>query len=138
MKQKNFILRLLVAIIFIIPSSNKASVLEPKMAILTQQENSTLTNINKEFLAKKIDTKQASTEKQKSKNGKRHPEKYQITAFLLCFFLGFLGIHRFYLGYPALGVLYMLTLGLFGIGWLVDIFRLMLPDNLTPKYGCYS
>jgi hypothetical protein len=32
------------------------------------------------------------------------------------------GIHRFYLGRPASGVLYLLTWGLFGVGTIVDLF----------------
>lgn len=35
---------------------------------------------------------------------------------------GFLGAHRFYFGKPISGTIYFLTLGLFGIGWLVDLF----------------
>jgi hypothetical protein len=34
------------------------------------------------------------------------------------------GIHRFYLGRPAIGLLYLLTWGLFGIGTVVDLFKL--------------
>ena len=36
--------------------------------------------------------------------------------------LGFLGAHRFYFGRPISGTLYLLTLGLLGIGWLIDLF----------------
>lgn len=35
---------------------------------------------------------------------------------------GFLGSHRFYFGKPISGTIYLLTLGLLGIGWLVDLF----------------
>jgi hypothetical protein len=48
------------------------------------------------------------------------------TAFFLwlaCFF-GLFGIHRFYLGRPWTGVLYLFTVGLFGVGQLVDLIRL--------------
>ena len=38
--------------------------------------------------------------------------------------LGFAGIHRFYLGRPWTGVLWLFTFGLFGVGQLVDLFRL--------------
>ena len=35
---------------------------------------------------------------------------------------GFLGAHRFYFGRPISGTIYLLTLGLLGIGWLIDLF----------------
>ena len=35
---------------------------------------------------------------------------------------GFTGSHRFYFGKPISGTIYFFTLGLFGIGWLIDFF----------------
>jgi len=35
---------------------------------------------------------------------------------------GFTGAHRFYYGKPISGTLYFFTLGLLGIGWLIDLF----------------
>ena len=35
---------------------------------------------------------------------------------------GFLGVHRFYFGKPVSGTIYFFTLGLFLIGWIVDLF----------------
>lgn len=50
-------------------------------------------------------------------------------AFLLCFFLGIIGVHKFYEGKVGLGILYILTFGLFGIGWFIDwIVILCKPD----------
>lgn len=43
------------------------------------------------------------------------------TGFLLALFLGWCGGYRFYKKQYGLGVLYLFTGGLFGIGWLVDI-----------------
>lgn len=42
-------------------------------------------------------------------------------AFALCFLVGVLGIHRFYVGKTGTGILYLFTGGLFGIGVLVDL-----------------
>ena len=42
-------------------------------------------------------------------------------ALLLSGFLGTLGIDRFYLGYTALGILKLITLGFCGVWWLIDI-----------------
>ena len=49
-------------------------------------------------------------------------EKDGTTAFLLCTFLGGIGGHKFYEGKTGAGILYMFTLGLFGIGVLIDWF----------------
>jgi TM2 domain-containing membrane protein YozV len=41
--------------------------------------------------------------------------------WLACFF-GFFGIHRFYLGKPVTGILWLVTFGLLGFGQLIDLF----------------
>lgn len=51
--------------------------------------------------------------------------KSKMVAFVLCFFFGLFGIHYFYAGRVGMGVLYLFTLGLFGIGWLIDIIRIL-------------
>ena len=63
--------------------------------------------------------------------------KSQTTAFVLNLFLGFLGVHKFYLGKPLLGVVYLLTWGLFGIGWTIDTFSLafMSKEVFAAKYN---
>ena len=45
----------------------------------------------------------------------------RLVALLLCIFLGYFGVHRFYVGKIATGVIWLLTGGLFGIGYIVDI-----------------
>ncbi len=55
------------------------------------------------------------------------------TSFFLCLFLGFLGAHKFYEGKVGMGILYLCTLGLFGIGWIIDIFRILSKPN--PYYA---
>jgi TM2 domain-containing membrane protein YozV len=49
-------------------------------------------------------------------------EKEVWVAYLLWFLLGLLGVHKFYLGKMGWGILYIVTGGLFLIGWLVDVF----------------
>lgn len=52
--------------------------------------------------------------------------KSKTTAYLLWFLglFGILGLHRFYLGKVGTGILYLLTLGLVGVGATIDLFTL--------------
>ena len=59
-----------------------------------------------------------------------------VAALLISIFLGGLGIDRMYLGYVGLGILKLLTLGGFGIWYLIDII-LIAVDSLRPKNGEY-
>ena len=57
-----------------------------------------------------------------------HTKKKMInkkTALILCIFLGWLGAHKFYEGKTGMGILYVLTMGLFGIGWIIDIIIIL-------------
>lgn len=45
----------------------------------------------------------------------------KLIGYLLWIF-GFTGSHRFYYGKPVTGTIWFLTLGLLGIGWLIDLF----------------
>lgn len=53
-------------------------------------------------------------------------DRSRVVALLLAIFLGELGIHRFYVGKVWTGILYLCTVGLFGIGWIIDIISLIL------------
>lgn len=59
----------------------------------------------------------------------------QVIAIGLCFFLFF--VHRIYLGYYGIAILQLITLGGFGIWWLIDLIRLFTGD-LKPKNGNYD
>ncbi len=50
--------------------------------------------------------------------------KSKSTAYLLWFFFGLIGGHKFYLGKTVTGILYFFTLGFFFIGWFIDLFTL--------------
>jgi TM2 domain-containing membrane protein YozV len=51
------------------------------------------------------------------------PLNYTV-AWVLLTFLGYLGIHRFYMGKWVTGLIYLFTGGLFVIGWLYDLWTL--------------
>lgn len=55
--------------------------------------------------------------------------KNKWTAFLLRLFLGVFGAHKFYEGRMGMGILYLFTFGIFGIGWLIDCIILLTKPN---------
>lgn len=55
--------------------------------------------------------------------------KSKWIAFFLRLFLGCLGIHKFYEGRVLLGIAYLCTCGLFGIGVLIDLIILLFKPN---------
>lgn len=55
--------------------------------------------------------------------------KNKWVAFCLCLFLGFFGAHKFYEGKAGMGILYLFTFGLFGIGWIIDCISLLCKPN---------
>ncbi|WP_233589192.1 TM2 domain-containing protein [Gynurincola endophyticus] len=63
--------------------------------------------------------------------------KSQLVAVLLCFFVGALGIHRFYMGYTTIGIIQLLTLGGCGVWALIDFIRLLIGD-LQPANGPFE
>jgi len=73
-------------------------------------------------------SKKGDKKKKKSRVG----EKSWLTAVLLCFFLGGLGVHRFYLGFNGIGVVQFLTAGGCFVWALIDFIMLLmnkLPDS---------
>lgn len=60
--------------------------------------------------------------------------KSNLTALMLCLFLGWLGLHRFYVGKVGTGVLYLFTWGLFGVGVLIDLISIAF-GSFKDQYG---
>jgi hypothetical protein len=78
-------------------------------------------------------------EKQEAKlvrKGKTTAGDSWLVALLLAIFLGYLGIDRFYLGYPGIGLLKLFTGGVFGILYVIDIVLIAF-GILGPKNGRY-
>ena len=61
-------------------------------------------------------------------------DKGFVPTILLCFFLGALGVHRFYVGKIGTGLLELITLGGLGIWALID-FIMIVTGNFTDKQG---
>ncbi|KAL1932423.1 hypothetical protein VTP01DRAFT_8101 [Rhizomucor pusillus] len=60
-----------------------------------------------------------------------------FVALLLSIFFGPFGIDRFYLGYILLGILKLLTAGLGGIWWIVDVVLIALNVLTDHPNGCH-
>lgn len=58
------------------------------------------------------------------KSTPKQSRKSKWVALVLCVFLGFLGVHYFYLGRKWKGILYLCTCGLIYIGWVYDIYAI--------------
>lgn len=61
-------------------------------------------------------------------------DKDWLTTLLISFFVGFLGIDRFYLGYTGLGILKLVTLGGCGVWALIDVILIVM-GNMTDAQG---
>ena len=68
----------------------------------------------------------------KSGNNAPLTDDEKLIAIILLVFLGVVGAHRFYLGDIGMGILYLLTGGLCGIGVLIDLIKL-LTDKMEKK-----
>ncbi len=66
----------------------------------------------------------------------RVSEKSWLATLLLEIFLGGLGIHRFYVGKIGTGILWLITAGIFGIGWIVDLVMIAC-GNFKDKTDAY-
>lgn len=56
-------------------------------------------------------------------------DTHSKTVGYLLWIFGFVGAHRFYYGKRVTGTIWYLTLGLFFVGWLVDLFLIPSMDN---------
>jgi thiol:disulfide interchange protein len=129
-----------------ISESESASINNESIAILPQNRIVLNSNVKKSTLTNeqltsgvktKINKKNNTTQPKSTNETKGGGDRSWLVALLLCFFLGGLGLHRFYLGYNGLGLLMLFTGGFFGVLWLIDFFRILI-HSLKPKNGDYN
>ena len=60
--------------------------------------------------------------------------KSKLVALLLALFGGGLGLHYFYVGRIWMGLLYLFTGGLFGIGWLFSVIQIAM-GKFRDRFG---
>ena len=72
----------------------------------------------------------------KNNTGFENSPKSKWAALAICVFFGFIGVHYFYVGRVKMGLLYIITFGFFGIGWLIDIVRIIC-GVFTDKNGLF-
>jgi len=89
--------------------------------------------IKKEIIASKTEKKSKIVEDD-DEGDNNEGDKSQIVTLILLVFLGYLGAHRFYLGDIAVGLLYLFTFGLCGVGFIIDLI-LLVTGKLKPKDG---
>ena len=70
----------------------------------------------------------------KSSNNLPAGDKEWLIAMILCWFLGILGMHRFYTGHMGIGIIQLLTLGGCGIWTLID-FIMIASGNFKDSDG---
>jgi len=58
-----------------------------------------------------------------------HNDTHLKSVGYILWIFGFTGSHRFYYGKPISGTIYFFTLGLLGIGWLIDLFLIPSMDR---------
>jgi len=91
---------------------------------------------------KKFETKEEAEKHEKvcKKEKKEHITiksiKDKWVVLILAILLGWLGVHRFYVGKIGTGIVYLFTGGLFFMGVIVDVI-LILTDSFTDKSGAF-
>ncbi len=98
---------------------------QPVAAAVPQQPVQQMPNIVIHNTSSNVNT---NVNKNNNHAGTGNP-KNKWVALALCFFLGYLGAHKFYEGKAGMGILYLLTGGLFLVGVVVDFIAILAKPN---------
>ena len=109
----------------------KASALAAPTINITNDNSSFASNINKSINTNKNTNANANIN---AGYGYRRSSKSKILALILCVFFGYFGAHRFYVGKTGTGVIWLFTVGMFSIGWVVDIVAIF-SGRFRDKFG---
>lgn len=97
-------------------SERRRAEFERREALRKQSHEARVERLNERYEARRLEISAQSAVQ-------RSPKKYPTALIFLCL-TGLVGGHRYYLGFWRTGVLWTLTLGLFGVGFFCDLFRL--------------
>jgi TM2 domain-containing membrane protein YozV len=103
--------------------------------ITTVSAKKAVANVKQVSFLQKIRLVKAELKKVKGTKATMNNES-QVTALLLCIFLGLWGVHRFYLGYTFYGFIQLFTAGGYFVWWIIDLIRIINGD-LEPINGPY-
>ncbi len=81
-----------------------------------------------------INVVNTNTNVNRMNSGYYYPHKNKWAAFCLCLFLGYFGVHRFYVGKAGTGLIWFFTGGMFGIGWFFDLIAILC-GGFRDKFG---
>jgi TM2 domain-containing membrane protein YozV len=63
----------------------------------------------------------------------RQDDSHSLLIGYLLWIFGFMGAHRFYYGRPVSGTIWFFTLGLFFVGWIIDLFLIPSLDRAADQ-----
>ena len=66
-------------------------------------------------------------------SAQRQGDSHSVLIGYVLWIFGFMGAHRFYYGRPVSGTIWFFTLGLFFIGWIIDLFLIPSMDRAADR-----
>ena len=89
-----------------------------------QEQNYQQQGSQRQGYPQQFSQQQNYTQMNQIQNAALKSPKSKTTSLILAIFLGWIGVHRYYVGKVGTGLLYTFTFGIFSIGWIVDIVKI--------------